>query len=351
MKNKNIQTILLATACSVCMLLSGCSNNVKEINNDDIIISITNKDTGDKKEMTYGVANAYLRIAQAETYSYMQSLAEQFGSSYSDVWSSDPTDTNSDYKNYGEQFKDSALESLKLMLISDIVKDDYDISITDGEEVAIEEASSEFATNNDENLLTELNITEDNITELLRLMTAEQKVEDVIESDVDENIPEEEYEQSTFSYVTISKDSSDDVESVVEGFINKAQTDSFDSAAEEYELTSNNISFTTLNPEYDDYDDTELLTHAVKLEDGEYTSYTNDSGDETIIYMKSLYDKEASSKKKEEIISEQKNELYNDTIEEIKGNFKIETNNDIWEIISVDDNTIYTEAAKDTETE
>ena len=88
---------------------------------------------------------------------------------------------------------------------------DYDVELTDDDEKAIEEAAASFMEANSDEAIADLAVTEDQVKTFLELETYKQRIHDPIIADVDKDVSDEEAQQSSFSYVSISTaDLSDD---------------------------------------------------------------------------------------------------------------------------------------------
>ena len=81
---------------------------------------------------------------------------------------------------------------------------DYGVEITSDEETAIADAAAQFMEDNDEETLKELAVTEDQVKTYLELETYRKKLDQPIRNEAEVNITDEEAQQSSFSYVSIS---------------------------------------------------------------------------------------------------------------------------------------------------
>ena len=81
---------------------------------------------------------------------------------------------------------------------------DYGVEITEEDQKAIAEAAAEFIKANSEETIEKLAVTEEQVKTYLELRTYEARMHDPIVADVDTEVSEEESQQSSFSYVSIS---------------------------------------------------------------------------------------------------------------------------------------------------
>ena len=105
---------------------------------------------------------------------------------------------------YGEQAVGQFLEQVELMYIMKEKAADYGVEVTSDDETAIADAAAQFMQDNDEDTLKELAVSEDQVKTLLELETYRQRIYDPIRNEAEVNITDEEAQQSSFSYVSIS---------------------------------------------------------------------------------------------------------------------------------------------------
>lgn len=128
----------------------------------------------------------------------------------------------------------------------------------------------------------------------------------------------------------------------------KDSTD-FETAASNAKLTAQTVTFTTNDPEYDDYDKT-MIENAEKLKDGECDTYKNKDGNIVVLYMKAVNDKEATESHKDSVISQRKSDLYEDTVDGWKDDSQVIVNKMAWDSIKTDKNEVFTEKQTDDNT-
>lgn len=309
--------------------LTGCGKEV-QVDPDQTVISI------DSKKIDYATASTYVRIMQAETYGYMQDMMNAYETSSDDVWAEETNDGET----YGDQFKSESLKALKIMLLSEVHCDEYDVKLTDTDIKKCKETAKKFLKNNDNETAAAMYADQDSVERLLELFTYNDRVRLKIEKEIDTAVDEKEINQSTFDYVTVFKDEDKDPKKTAEKIVEAVEDgESFEDAAGKLVVYSK--SFTSAAPEYESMDKV-MLEHAVSLVEGECESYCDKDGNYVVVYMKDEYDEEASDNKKETILEGRRMDLYEETTDKwLKEDIKV--NNEAWESIKVDSKRIFIE--------
>ena len=177
-------------------MLTGCGE--KKLDGTKTVATV------DGTEIPLGVVSLSVREGQAQTEAMYKSFMG--GQDYS-IWSMDAEDG----KTYGEQAVEQSLKDVELMYIMKEKAADYDVEITEDDEKAIAEAASAFMKANSDETIQELAVTEDQVKTFLELQTYKERIHDPIIADVDKDVSDEEAQQSSFDYVSISTaDLSDD---------------------------------------------------------------------------------------------------------------------------------------------
>ena len=298
-------------------------------------------------KIDYATACTYTRMMQAETYSYMQSMLQRFNSSAADVdmWSQSLEDTDEDskkYKTYGEQFKGNTLDSLKSLLLDKLYgSKEYEVTFTDDDKKKCESVADEFIEKMSKDDLKAMHASKKTMMNVLELMTYETRVKNAIESDVDTKVSDDEAGQSTFSYVEIKKKDAKKKEKKIKSLIKKVEAGTdISTAASNAGFTAQSVTFTTADPEYDEYGK-EMLKRVSKMKDGECDSYKDAKGNTIILYMQNVNDESATETKKDDIISDRKDKAYDDKLDEWKDKKKITVNKDAWNSIKTDKNEVF----------
>lgn len=342
MQKKKVMAVLLSAAIAA-SVFTGCgTDKTKDYKNTDTIMFIDKNN-----KIDYATACTYTRMMQAETYSYMQSMLQRFNSSAADVdmWSQSLEDTDEDskkYKTYGEQFKGNTLDSLKSLLLDKLYgSKEYEITFTDDDKKKCESVADEFIEKMSKDDLKAMHTNKKTMMNVLELMTYETRVKNAIESDVDTKVSDDEAGQSTFSYVEIKKKDAKKKEKKIKSLIKKVEAGTdISTAASDAGFTVQSVTFTTADPEYDEYGK-EMLKRVSKMKDGECDSYKDAKGNTIILYMQNVNDESATETKKDDIISDRKDKAYDDKLDEWKDKKKITVNKDAWNSIKTDKNEVF----------
>lgn len=342
MQKKKVMAILLSTAIAASTFIGCGADKAKDYKDADTVMFI-DKDN----KIDYATACTYTRMMQAETYSYMQSMLQRFNSSAVDVdmWSQSLEDTDEDskkYKTYGEQFKGNTLDSLKSLLLDKLYgSKEYEVTFTDDDKKECESVADEFIKKMSKDDLKAMHASKKTMMNVLELMTYETRVKNAIESDVDTKVSDDEAGQSTFSYVEIKKKDAKKKEKKIKSLIKKVEAGTdISAAASDAGFTAQSVTFTTADPEYDEYGK-EMLKKVSKMKDGECDSYKDAKGNTIILYMQSVNDQSATETKKDDIISDRKDKAYEDKLDEWKDKKKVTINKDAWNSIKTDKNEVF----------
>ena len=197
MKTMTKKTAVVALAGVMAAgMLTGCGE--KELDGTKTVATV------DGTEIPLGMLSLSVREGQAQAEAMYKSFMG--GSDYS-IWGTEAEEG----KTYGEQAVEQALEDIELMCILKEKAADYDVEITEDDEKAIADAAAAFMSANTEDTLKTLAVTEDQVKTYLELETYKSRMHDPIIADVDKNVSDEEAQQSSFNYVSIStSDLSDD---------------------------------------------------------------------------------------------------------------------------------------------
>ena len=342
MQKKKVMAILLSAAIAASTFIGCGTDKAKDYKDTDTVMFI-DKDN----KIDYATACTYTRMMQAETYSYMQSMLQRFNSSAADVdmWSQSLEDTDEDskkYKTYGEQFKGNILDALASLLLDRLYgSKEYEVTFTDDDKKECESVADEFIEKMSKDDLKAMHASKKTMMNVLELMTYETRVKNAIESDVDTKVSDDEAGQSTFSYVEIKKKDAKKKEKKIKSLIKKVEAGTdISTAASDAGFTAQSVTFTTADPEYDEYGK-EMLKKVSKMKDGECDSYKDAKGNTIILYMQSVNDQSATETKKDDIISDRKDKAYEDKLDEWKDKKKVTINKDAWNSIKTDKNEVF----------
>lgn len=324
---KRILTLVLAGMLSVASL-AGCSS-FKE---DEVVATV-----GDQ-EITADIANFYARYVQAqyETY-YSAYLGEN-------MWNSEA----SEGKTYEESVKDSVLEGLENMLLMEAHMKDYEMSLSDEEKKVVEDAAKKF---DDVNALEDkekVSGSEDTVKRVMTLMAIQQKMQDKIEEDADTEVSDEEAAQKSMQFVTFSYKSEDEdgeskdmtdkekkeVDKKAEEFAKGAKdAEDFEAYAKDQGLEAQKATFNSESSNPNE----EVVKAADELEEGEVTDVIKTDGGCYVAKVTSLLDREATDARKDTIVSERKQKVYEDVCEKWRKKVDISVDKDVWKKIDFND--------------
>ncbi len=329
-------------------MLTGCGE--KKLDGTKTVATV------DGTEIPLGLLSLSVREGQAQTEAMYKSFMG--GQDYS-IWSMDAEDG----KTYGEQVVEQCLEDIELMYIMKEKAADYDVEITDDDEQKIADAAAEFMSANSDETIQDLAVTEDQVKTYLELQTYKSRMYDPIIADVDKDVSDEEAQQSSFDYVSISTAdlSDDEIEQKKEdaqkilddlkaagtdGDLNeiaKAVDDSYssvsgtfdaneDAAEEDSDDESDSSSSSSAYPD-------EVIKVLRTLKDGEIgpdvietdTSYY-------VVKLDKVNDEEATQTKKDSIISTRESNLYTETTEKWLDDADINVENKVLKTLKVTDN-------------
>lgn len=329
-------------------MLTGCGE--KKLDGTKTVATV------DGTEIPLGIVSLSVREGQAQTEAMYKSFMG--GQDYS-IWSMDAKDG----KTYGEQAVEQSLKDVELMYIMKEKAADYNVEVTDDDEQKIADAAAAFMATNSEETLQELAVSEDQVKTYLELQTYKSRMHDPLIADVDKDVSDEEAQQSSFDYVSIStadlsddeiKQKKEDAQKILDDLkaagsdgdlneIAKSVDDSYssvsgtfdaneDAAKEDSDEESDSSSSSSAYPD-------EVMKVLRTLKDGEIgpdvietdTSYY-------VVKLDKVNDEEATETKKQSIISTRENKLYTDTTEKWLDDADINVEKKVLKTLKVTDN-------------
>lgn len=357
MKEMTKKTAVVAMAGIMAAgMLTGCGE--KKLDGSKTVATV------DGTKIPLGVVSLSVREGQMQTEAMYRSY---MGGSDFDIW-----DTEAEKgKTYGEQAVEESLKDVELMYIMKAKAADYDVELTDEDEKAIAEAAASFMEANSEETIADLAVTEDQVKTYLELQTYKQKIHDPIIADVDKNVSDEEAQQSSFEYVSVSiadlsddeiKEKKEDAQKILDGLkadpdgdfseIAKSVDDSYSSLSGTFDANETSEDEDTDDEDADDADDgsssysgtypEEVIDVLRTLDDGEVASDIIET--DTAYYVVKLDkkdDEEATETKKESIISTREQTLYTDTTEKWLDDADIKEEKKVLKTLKVTDNHKY----------
>lgn len=354
MKEMTKKTAVVAMAGIMAAgMLTGCGE--KKLDGSKTVATV------DGTKIPLGVVSLSVREGQMQTEAMYRSY---MGGSDFDIW-----DTEAEKgKTYGEQAVEESLKDVELMYIMKAKAADYDVELTDEDEKAIAEAAASFMEANSEETIADLAVTEDQVKTYLELQTYKQKIHNPIIADVDKNVSDEEAQQSSFEYVSVStadlsddeiKEKKEDAQKILDGLkadpdgdfseIAKSVDDSYSSLSGTFDANETSEDEDTDDEDADDgsssYSGTypeEVIDVLRTLDDGEVASDIIET--DTAYYVVKLNkkdDEEATETKKESIISTREQTLYTDTTEKWLDDADIKEEKKVLKTLKVTDNHKY----------
>ncbi|MCI8489946.1 MAG: peptidyl-prolyl cis-trans isomerase [Lachnospiraceae bacterium] len=331
MRTKKVTALLLTAAMLTGMTVSGCGNKI----NDTATFA-----TLDDTTITMGVANFCAKYEQAMYDSYYMAI---FGEN---MWESDLYGNGNTMT---QDVKDEIEEELQTLYLLQAHMDEYDISVSEEEEAAILKAADDFIAANSKEAVKQIGAeNKDNVTELLRLRTIQNKMHNRIIEDADTEVTDEEAAQRSFSYVSVSTSGTTDADGNQVEYTEEekadlksaaqevAKAEDFDAAAEAAGYTVSTASYGSAEDENATMD-TAVLEAADALKEGEVSDVIETDSAYYVVRLDSEHDEEATASKKEELISQKQEDYYNDILDGWKEASKWTLNESEWAKVTFED--------------
>ena len=344
MKEMSKRAVVAALAGVMAMgMLTGCGEKKLDGSKTVVIVNGT--------EAPMGVLSLLVRQSQAQTNAL---YAQLMGADYA-VWNTEAEEG----KTYGEQLVENGLEQLELMYIMKEKAADYGVEVTEEDQKAIAEAAAAFMKANSPETIEKLAVTEDQVKTYLELRTYESRMYEPMVADVDTEVSDEEAQQSSFTYVSVSTaDLSDeeketkkeDAQKILDAMKKDPEAD-FNEAAKAVDEGYSAVEGTfATNPPKEDAEEEEdaaytgsypeeVLEVLRTLKDGEVASDVIDTDTGYyVVRLDAKVDEEATQEEKDSIIEERKGELYTDTSDTWREEAKITVDEKALKSLTVTDN-------------
>ena len=322
-------------------MLTGCGS--KTLDGTKTVATI------DGTDIPLGIVSLYARQQQEQTTAMYLS----FMGSADNIW-----DTSDDSgETYGEQAVDSSLKAVELMYLLKEKAADYNVEITDDEETAIADAASQFMSDNSEETIKELGVTEDQVKTLLELRTIQQKTHDSIVAEGNITVSDDEANQSSFTYVSIST-SGDDItddekaekKEQAQEILDKMKenpTADMSEVAKEVDDSYSAVQGNFTVKESDDEDSSaypeEVLTVLRGLTEGEVASdiIETDTG-YYVVRLDKVLDEDATASKRESLKNSKESTYYSDTTSDWLDSAKTDVNKKVLKTLKITDKHTFT---------
>lgn len=324
MRSKKVIALLLTTATLMGMTLTGCGNNI----NEDATFA-----TLDGTTITMGVANFMARYEQAM---YEGNYMSYFGDN---MWSQDMYGNGT---TLAEDVKNNLVENIQKLYLLKAHMEEYDVSLSQDDETAIAQAADKFIEDNSKKAIKQMGAeNKENVIEMLRLNTIQQKMYNAIIKDVNTEVTDEEAKQRTFSYVEIDRGGYYDSESNYVEYTEEekeglkeiaatiAEATEFEAAVTEAGYEVSTASYGSAEDETVSLD-TAVLEAADQLKPAEISDVIETESAYYVLRLDSEFDKEATEAKKEEIVQQRKSDLYTETVDGWKEKAEWTVNEEEW---------------------
>lgn len=345
---KRTAAVTLAGIMSVGML-TGCGS--KTIDGTKTVATV------DGTEIPLGVVSLYARQQQEQTTAMYMS----YMGSADNIW--DQTADEDSGKTYGDQAVESSLKSVETMYILKEKAADYKVEVTEDEEKAIADAASQFMASNGEDTIKELGVTEDQVKTLLELLTIQKKIYDPIVAEGNITVSDDEANQSSFTYVSIST-SGDDVtdeqkeekKKQAQEILDKMKEDPTADMSEIAKSVDDSYSavegnFTTKESDEDSEDEDhsstaypdEVLKVLRGLKDGEVASdiIETDTG-YYVVRLDKVHDDDTTASKRESLKNSKESTYYSDTTSDWLDSAKTDVNKKVLKTLKITDKHTFT---------
>lgn len=330
-------------------MLTGCG--------DKVVDGTQTVATVDGTEIPMGILSLMARENQAQTEAMYASFMGGSTGSFS-IWEQDAEKG----KTYGEQAVEQTLKDLELMYIMKEKAADYNIEVTEDDQTAIAEAASQFMSANTEDTLKDLAVTEDQVKTYLELETYKQRIHDPLVADVDTNVSDEEAQQSSFTYVSIStadlsddeiKTKKEDAQKILDAMTKDPTADMSETAQSvDKSYSAPTGSFDANEQDSDDKEDEdasassypdEVLDVLRTLNDGEVGPDVIETDSAYyVVRLDKKNDETATKNKKESIINTRKDNLYTKITDKWLEDADVTVDKKVLKTLKIKDNHKYT---------
>ena len=330
-------------------MLTGCGD--KAVDGTQTVATV------DGTEVPMGILSLMARENQAQTEAMYASFMGGSTGSFS-IWEQDAEKG----KTYGEQAVEQTLKDLELMYIMKEKAADYNIEVTEDDQTAIAEAASQFMSANTEDTLKDLAVTEDQVKTYLELETYKQRIHDPLVADVDTNVSDEEAQQSSFTYVSIStadlsddeiKTKKEDAQKILDAMTKDPTADMSETAQSvDKSYSALTGSFDANVQDSDDKEDEdasassypdEVLDVLRTLNDGEVGPDVIETDSAYyVVRLDKKNDETATKNKKESIINTRKDDLYTKTTDKWLEDADVTVDKKVLKTLKIKDNHKYT---------
>lgn len=289
-----------------------------------------------------GEVSFLLRYQQAQMESYYGSMLGM-----TNVYGQDLSGSGTVY---GETAKESLMEQFKQMYVLEAEAANYGVELTDDEKTAISDAAAQFMEDNDTSVQNALGVTEADVEHVLTLITIQEKMFAPLTADVDTEVSDEEAAQKRIVYVSMSitgtetddegntidltdeekaakkQELQDILDAAKESGDLKAAVDAAnENRDEDAQLTASEVTYGADSTSPAE----EVRTAADALKDGEFAAIVETDSAYYAVQMVSTFDEDATANKKDSIVTERKNTLYQENCTTLEDGHTFDIKDDV----------------------
>lgn len=306
---------ILSLVFAMAFMMAGCGSKVNGAETIAVLDETTN--------IRLGEFSLMLRYQQAQMETYYGSM---LGGGIYQQELSEAGET------YGDSAKKSQMDEFKLLYILEAEAPNYEVALTEEEKEAITEAAKTFMDTNTSQLKKAVGAEQADVEHLLTLLTLQDKMYDALTSDVDTVVSDEEAAQKRITYAFISTTGTETdsegntIELTEEEKAGKKAElqEVLDAAKESGDLNAaaegkENISVnTTTYGENSSSPAEDVRAAADTLADGEFAELIEVESGYYAVQMVSTFDREATDTRKEAIVQERRDALYDEKCQELQ---------------------------------
>lgn len=314
MKKRIIKILSLVFAMA--FVMTGCTGS--KLNASETIAVLD-----ETTNIRLGEFSLMLRYQQAQMETYYGSMLG------GGIYQQEMPDTG---ELYGDTAKKSQMEEFNLLYVLEAEAPNYEVALTEEEKGAITEAAKTFLDSNTPQFKKAVGAEQTDVEHLLTLLTLQDRMYDALTADVDTVVSDEEAAQKRISYAFISTTGTETDEegnmvelTEEEKAEKKAELQAvLDAAKESGDLSAaaegkDNITVNTTTYGADSSSPAESVRAAADLlKDGEFAELIEAESGYYAVQMVSTFDREATDTRKEAIIQERRNTLYDEKCQKLK---------------------------------
>ena len=251
---------------------------------------------------------------------------------------------------YGETAKETLMDQFNQMYVLEAEAANYGVELTDEEKTAISDAATQFLKDNSDSVKKTLGVDQAMTEHLLTLLTIQNKMYEPLTADVDTNVTDEEAAQKRIYYVYVSltgteldedgnsieltdkekADKKQELQNILDEAKASGDLKAAVDAANENRADTDQLAATEVTYGTDSTSPTEeVRTAADQLADGEFAPIIETDSGYYAVQMVSTFDESATQTKKESIVNERKNTLYQEKCAELEEQHSFDIKDDV----------------------